>query len=393
MGKFNNVDINKHLQKMLTDDAGRHNILHEPVNLKVLFFTQKVQENDNEVDSAVISKQIELFLVDKSKEISKGKTGSAVLPGSVQLGRQLEILLRMLHDGKRNKSTDMIRYTEPFGNDCQNPFTLETDEMWPESPTYLSWEQFWETLYDPTQQNIQRLVSKFALTTTRRPVINNVHPNQEETVALKLASEKATRRICPPFVLTIDNVFRDPLYRGRQKYLKARGKKRSTVRYETSYPIDAAEVNMVVVVAATAKFMYMAANGKTEAQWNKKHKQRCKDIVVTALCLLNCTAKTSVCGGSINAKLKEQLNLPGGLRKSVLDFAFGVAHACMWMGSLFNVCTYATNGKQVLEEFIEALKLVDMEEGYRGDEVVVKILGERDVFLTRSSQQIRNSLI
>ena len=98
MRKFNDVDIDEHLQKMLTDDAGRHNILHEIVNLKVLFFTRKVQENDNEVDSAVLSKQIELFLVDKSKEISKGKTGSAVLPGSVQLGRQLEILLGMLHD-------------------------------------------------------------------------------------------------------------------------------------------------------------------------------------------------------------------------------------------------------------------------------------------------------
>ena len=81
--------------------------------------------------------------------------------------------------------------------------------------------------------------------------------------------------------------------------------------------------------------------------------------------------------------MKEQLNLPGDLRKSVLDFDFMVAHACMWIGSLFNVCTYANNGKQVLEKFIEALKLADMEEGYRGDEFVVKILGERDVFLTR----------
>ena len=171
----------------------------------------------------------------------------------------------------------------------------------------MSWVEFWETLYDPTQQNIQRLVSKFALTTTRRPVINNVHPNQEETVALRVASERATRRICPLFPLTLDNVFRNPLYRGRQKDVKARGKnpKRLTVRYKTSYPIDAAEVNMVVVVAATAKVMYMAAKGKTEAQWDKKHKEMCKDIVVTALCLLNCTAKTSVCGGSINTKLKE----------------------------------------------------------------------------------------
>ena len=175
-------------------------------------------------------------------------------------------------------------------------------------------------------------MSKFALTTTRRPVINNVHPNQEETVALKDASEKATRLIRPPFVLTMENVFCDPLYRGRQKYLKARGKKRSTVRYEISYPIDAAEVNMVVVVAATAKFMYMAANGKTEAQWDKKHKEMCKDIVVTALCLLHYTAKTSVCGGSINTKLKEQLNLPGDLRKSVLDFAFMVAYVqCLYI--------------------------------------------------------------
>ena len=107
---------------------------------------------------------------------------------------------------------------------------------------------------------------------------------------------------------------------------------------------------MVVIVAATAKVMYMAAKGKTEAQWDKNSKEMCKDIVVTALCLLNCTAKTSVCGGSINTKLKEQLNLPGDLRKSVLDFDFMVAHACMWVGSLFNVCTYANNGKQVLEK-------------------------------------------
>ena len=142
MGKFNDVDINEHLQKVLTNAAGPHNILHETVHLKVLFFTQQVQENDNEVDSAVVSKQIELFLVNKSKEILKGKTGSAVLPGSVQLGRQLEILLGMLHDGKRNKLTDIIRYTGPFGNDCQNPFTLETDEIWPEEPTYLSWDEF-----------------------------------------------------------------------------------------------------------------------------------------------------------------------------------------------------------------------------------------------------------
>ena len=48
--KFNNVDINEHLQKMLTDAAEPHNILHETVHLKVLFFTQQAQENDNEVD-------------------------------------------------------------------------------------------------------------------------------------------------------------------------------------------------------------------------------------------------------------------------------------------------------------------------------------------------------
>ena len=178
--KFNDVNIDEHLQKMLTDAAEPHNILHETVHLKVLFFTRQVQENDNEVDSAVVLKQIELFLVNKSKEISKGKTGSAVLPGSVQLGRQLEILLGMLHDGKRNKLTDIVRYTGHFGNDCQNPFTLENNNMWPEEPTYLSWDQFWDTFHDTSQQNIQILVSRFGLKTTRRPEISNVYPNQEE---------------------------------------------------------------------------------------------------------------------------------------------------------------------------------------------------------------------
>ena len=91
--------------------------------------------------------------------------------------------------------------------------------------------------------------------------------------------------------------------------------KKQTIQYKASYPIDAAEVNMVVIVASMAKVMYLAAEGKTEAQWDKNSINRCKFIVVTALCLLNCIAKMSVCGGPINPKVKEKLNLPGGIKK------------------------------------------------------------------------------
>ena len=56
------------------------------------------------------------------------------------------------------------------------------------------------------------------------------------------------------------------------------------------------------------------------------------------------------------------MNLPGDLRKSVFDFEFKVAHACMWIGSLFNILTYANDGRQVMEKFIDALKLADLEE-------------------------------
>ena len=121
---------------------------------------------------------------------------------------------------------------------------------------------------------------------------------------------------------------------------------------------------MVVIVASIARVMYLAAKGKTEAQWDKKSINRCKYIIVTALHLLNCTAKTSVCGGPINPKVKEKLNLPGEFRNFVLGFEFKVAHACMWLGSLFNVSTYATDGKEVLKKFINALRLADMEEEY-----------------------------
>ena len=113
-----------------------------------------------------------------------------------------------------------------------------------------------------------------------------------------------------------------------------------------------------------AKTMYLAAEGKTEAQWDKNSFKRCKFIVETTLCLLNCTAKTSVCGGPINPQVKEKLNLPGEFKNFVLGFEFKVAHACMWLGSLVNVLTYATNGKEVLKKFINALRLADMEEEY-----------------------------
>ena len=99
---------------------------------------------------------------------------------------------------------------------------------------------------------------------------------------------------------------------------------------------------MVVIDAAVAKVMYMAAKGKTETQWDETSINTCKDIVVTALRLLNCTAKTSVCGGPINAKVKEKLNLPGDLRKFVLDFEFKVAHVSMHVARFtvqrFDIC-------------------------------------------------------
>ena len=63
-----------------------------------------------------------------------------------------------------------------------------------------------------------------------------------------------------------------------------------------------------------------------------------------------------------------------------LIFKFKIAHACMWIGALFNALTYADNGRQVLEKFINTLKLADLEEGYQGNEFVVSVLGERDVF-------------
>ena len=44
--------------------------------------------NDNEVNSPIVSKQIERLLVNKSKEILKGKLGAAVVPANVLLGQQ-----------------------------------------------------------------------------------------------------------------------------------------------------------------------------------------------------------------------------------------------------------------------------------------------------------------
>ena len=56
--KWNNIYINKRLHCMLTNAAEPINIIHETVDLKVLFFTQQAEENDNEVDSAIMLKQI-----------------------------------------------------------------------------------------------------------------------------------------------------------------------------------------------------------------------------------------------------------------------------------------------------------------------------------------------
>ena len=129
----------------------------------------------------------------------------------------------MLRDGKRNKVKHLIQYTESFGNECQNPFILENDKKLPDLPTYLRWDEFWDTFCDPSPHNIPRLVRKFRVKITRRPEINKVHPNQEEHTALKVASEQATCLIYPLYILNLDNIFRDPLYRGKQKDVKARG--------------------------------------------------------------------------------------------------------------------------------------------------------------------------
>ena len=150
-------------------------------------------------------------MVNKSKEILKGKLGSAVVPANVTLGQQMEIFLEMLDDGKRNRLAGLIQYTESFGNECQNPFIIQNDKKLPKLPTYLSWGEFWDTFHEPSPQNIRRLVSRFRVKTIRRPEIINVHPDQEEQNALKVASKQATCYVYPPFLLSLDNV--SPLHR------------------------------------------------------------------------------------------------------------------------------------------------------------------------------------
>ena len=141
------------------------------------------------------------------------------------MAQQLKIFQDMLLDGKRNKPRHLIRYHKDFGNDCQNPYILENDKKLPELPTYLKWDEFWDVFSDPSLHNIQKLVKKFGVRTTTRPEINNVHPNIEKQIALKDASDRAVHVICPPYILNIDNVFCSPLYRRKQKDIKAREKK------------------------------------------------------------------------------------------------------------------------------------------------------------------------
>ena len=111
--------------------------------------------------------------------------------------------------------TDLIRYTESFGNDCENPFILENDKSLAELPTYMSWEPFWDTFHEPSPLNIGRLVSRFGLRTTRRPELNNVHPTQAAQKALNDANEQANFYIYPPLNLNLGNVLCNPLYRGK----------------------------------------------------------------------------------------------------------------------------------------------------------------------------------
>ena len=106
----------------------------------------------------------------------------------------------------------------------------------PGLPTYLSWPKFWKTFCDPSLHNIRKLVKSFRVKTTRRPEINNVHPNQEEQIALKDASDQAVCVVYPPYILKIDNVFCNPLYRGKQKDMKACGKTARDRRFDTKHP-------------------------------------------------------------------------------------------------------------------------------------------------------------
>ena len=76
--RWNDICIDKRLHCMLTNATEPINVLHETVELTVLFFTQPTEKNDNEANSAIMPKQIERFLVNKSKEILKGKLGSAI---------------------------------------------------------------------------------------------------------------------------------------------------------------------------------------------------------------------------------------------------------------------------------------------------------------------------
>ena len=132
------------------------NVLHDTVELTVLFFTQQTETNDIEADSANLPKQIERFLVNMSKDISNSKLGSAVLPGSVLLADQLDIFHNMLLDRKRNKAKHIIRYHKDFGNDCQNPYILENDKILPGLPTYMKLDEFWGVFSDPSLHNIQK---------------------------------------------------------------------------------------------------------------------------------------------------------------------------------------------------------------------------------------------
>ena len=86
--------------------------------------------------------------------------------------------------------------------------------------------------------------------------------------------------------------------------------KNKKITIEASYPIDASEVNMAVVVAATSKAMFMASKGLTEAQWDDNRFLDCKTIVVTVLSLLDFTAKACSYGEQMTYATKEQMDLP-----------------------------------------------------------------------------------
>ena len=61
---------------------------------------------------------------------------------------------------------------------------------------------------------------------------------------MTVAIESANEWVQPPFPLNVDNVFKDPIYRGKSKTKTIGGEK---ITIPDRHSIDAAEVNTVLI--------------------------------------------------------------------------------------------------------------------------------------------------